>query len=98
MRSALATIRTDSAVNRLALSQQHNIIAIPHDNRNVRLYDLNGSRLGRLPRSSRRGHRRMVCAAAWADDNPHCNLFTCGFDKQLLAWKVATSFGKGEKD
>lgn len=98
MRTALATIRTDSPVNRLALSQQYNVIAIPHDNRNVRLYDLNGNRVGRLPRSSRRGHRRMVCCAAWADDNAHCNLFTCGFDKQLLGWKVAIPFGKDNKD
>ncbi|KAB7499723.1 WD repeat-containing protein 37 [Armadillidium nasatum] len=52
MRSPLATIRLDSAVNRLAVSSA-NLIAIPHDNRQVRLYDLAGQRLGRLPRSGR---------------------------------------------
>lgn len=52
MRSALTTIRTDSAVNRLAVS--HNgVIAIPHDNRQIRLFDLNGQRVARLPRTSR---------------------------------------------
>lgn len=52
MRSALTTIRTDSAVNRLAVSS-NGVIAIPHDNRHIRLFDLNGQRVARLPRSSR---------------------------------------------
>lgn len=52
MRSPLATIRLDSPINRLAVSP-NNIIAIPHDNRQVRLYDLAGQRLGRLPRDGR---------------------------------------------
>lgn len=52
MRSALATIRSDSSVNRVGVSSA-GIIAIPHDNRQVRLFDLQGQRLARLPRSSR---------------------------------------------
>lgn len=48
----LYTIRTDSAVNRLAVSAG-GIIAIPHDNRHIRLFDLNGQRVARLPRTSR---------------------------------------------
>ncbi|RXG53682.1 WD repeat-containing protein 37 [Armadillidium vulgare] len=87
MRSPLATIRLDSAVNRLAVSSA-NLIAIPHDNRQVRLYDLAGQRLGRLPRSGRQGHRRIVCGVAWADDVPTCNLFTAGFDRIICGWSV----------
>lgn len=52
MRSALATIRSDSSVNRVGVSGG-GLIAIPHDNRQVRLFDLQGQRLARLPRSSR---------------------------------------------
>lgn len=52
MRSALTTIRLDSAVNRLAVSNG-GVIAIPHDNRHIRLFDLNGQRIARLPRTSR---------------------------------------------
>lgn len=52
MRSALTTIRTDSAVNRLAVSA-NGVIAIPHDNRHIRLYDVNGQRVTRFPRTSR---------------------------------------------
>lgn len=52
MRSPLATIRADSAVNRLAVSSS-GVIAIPHDNRQVRLHDLGGQRIARLPRTSR---------------------------------------------
>ncbi|KAF2353191.1 WD40 repeat [Trinorchestia longiramus] len=71
MRSPLATMRLDSPVNRVAVSTSGAMIAIPHDNRQVRLYDLNGMRLARLPHSNRQGHRRMVCAVAWADDTLH---------------------------
>uniref|UniRef100_A0A914RKR9 WD_REPEATS_REGION domain-containing protein n=1 Tax=Parascaris equorum TaxID=6256 RepID=A0A914RKR9_PAREQ len=37
-------------------------------------------------------HRRMVCCATWADDHAVNDLITCGFDKQIIAWK--TSMGK----
>ncbi|KAF3836135.1 hypothetical protein F7725_028693 [Dissostichus mawsoni] len=80
MRSPIATIRTDSAVNR--------IIALPHDNRQVRLFDMSGVRLARLPRSNRMGHRRMVCCTAWNEENQSCNLFTCGFDRQAIGWNI----------
>lgn len=99
MRSPLATIRSDSPVNRLAVSSQQ-IIAIPHDNRNVRLYDLNGGRLGRLPRTNRQGHHRMVCSTAWADDSAagsRCNLFSCGFDRLVLGWQI-TKEGKESRE
>ncbi|KAF0046500.1 hypothetical protein F2P81_000133 [Scophthalmus maximus] len=53
MRSPIATIRTDSAVNRISVSVNQRIIALPHDNRQVRLFDMSGVRLARLPRSNR---------------------------------------------
>uniref|UniRef100_A0A8C4WW67 WD repeat-containing protein 37 n=1 Tax=Eptatretus burgeri TaxID=7764 RepID=A0A8C4WW67_EPTBU len=89
MRSPIATIRTDSAVNRICVSPTHKIIALPHDNRHVRLFDLSGVRLARLPRSNRQGHRRMVCSTVWSEENGACNLFTCGFDRQALERVVA---------
>ncbi|XP_037311896.1 WD repeat-containing protein 37-like [Pungitius pungitius] len=88
MRSPIATIRTDSAVNRISVSANQRIIALPHDNRQVRLFDMNGVRLARLPRSNRMGHRRMVCCTAWNEENQSCNLFTCGFDRQAIGWNI----------
>ncbi|XP_061653313.1 WD repeat-containing protein 37-like isoform X1 [Phyllopteryx taeniolatus] len=88
MRSPIATIRTDSAVNRISVSMSQRIIALPHDNRQVRLFDMSGVRLARLPRSNRQGHRRMVCCSAWSEDNASCNLFTCGFDRQAIGWNI----------
>ncbi|XP_035285984.1 WD repeat-containing protein 37 isoform X2 [Anguilla anguilla] len=88
MRSPIATIRTDSAINRVSVSVSHRIIALPHDNRQVRLFDMSGVRLARLPRSNRQGHRRMVCCTAWSEDNPTCNLFSCGFDRQAIGWNI----------
>ncbi|XP_071567393.1 WD repeat-containing protein 37 [Temnothorax nylanderi] len=87
IRSPLATIRGDSAANRLSVSST-GIVAIPHDNRQIRLFDLSGQRLARLPRTSRQGHRRMVCSVAWLEDNSVCNLFSCGFDRLVLGWSV----------
>ncbi|SPP88007.1 WD repeat-containing protein 37 [Drosophila guanche] len=88
MRSALATIRTDSSVNRLAVSTG-GIIAIPHDNRQIRLFDLNGQRVARLPRTSRQGHRRMVSSVAWAEEPLlNCDLFSCGFDRRVFGWSI----------
>ncbi|XP_077591759.1 WD repeat-containing protein 37 isoform X1 [Stigmatopora nigra] len=88
MRSPIATIRTDSAVNRISVSTNQRIIALPHDNRQVRLFDMSGVRLARLPRSNRMGHRRMVCCTAWNEENQTCNLFTCGFDRQAIGWNI----------
>ncbi|KAF8764150.1 WD repeat-containing protein 37 [Argiope bruennichi] len=85
MRSPLTTIRLDSPVNRLAVSKS-TIYCIPHDNRHVRLFDLNGVRLARLPRSNRQGHRRMVCSVAWSEDGR--NLFSCGFDRLVFGWRI----------
>ncbi|XP_058058112.1 WD repeat-containing protein 37 [Anopheles bellator] len=88
MRSALTTIRSDSAVNRVAVSAS-GVIAIPHDNRHIRLFDLNGQRIARLPRTSRQGHRRMVSSVAWTEDiTSNCNLFSSGFDRRVLGWGV----------
>ena len=39
--------------SRLSVSTNQRIIALPHDNRQVRLFDMNGVRLARLPRSNR---------------------------------------------
>ncbi|GBP03911.1 WD repeat-containing protein 37 [Eumeta japonica] len=91
MRSALATIRSDSSVNRLDVSGG-GLIAIPHDNRQVRLFDLQGQRLARLPRSSRQGHRRMVTSVVWADDmSANINFYSCGFDRRILGWSIQPS-------
>ena len=57
MRTAVATIQSDSAVNRISVSSS-GLIAVPYDNRNVRIFDLSGNRLARLPRSSHQGHSR----------------------------------------
>ena len=57
----------------------------------MRIFDLSGSRLARLARSSHQGHSRMVTATAWTpatDPGLRPNLFTCGFDRQVIGWSV----------
>lgn len=73
MRSPLANIHVESPVNKLSVTTigssagggiggVHHLIAIPLDNRTVRIYDSNGSRICRLPRSQ---HDRMVTCASF---------------------------------
>ena len=50
MRTPVAMIQSDSSVNRISVSQSSGLVAIPFDNRNVRIYDLSGNRIARLPR------------------------------------------------
>lgn len=91
MRSPLTTINTDSSVNRLSVSPVNNIIALPHDNRHIRLFDISGVRLTRLPRRNGQGHQRMVCSTSWGEETSAkacCNLFSCGFDRRVLGWQV----------
>ena len=41
MRTAISTIQCDASVNKVAISDDsHHTLAIPFDNRHVRLYDL----------------------------------------------------------
>lgn len=90
MRSPLTTINTDSSINRLSVSPVNNVIALPHDNRHIRLFDISGVRLARLPRRNGQGHQRMVCCTAWGEETTAkaCNLFSCGFDRRVLGWQV----------
>ena len=87
MRIPIASVHFDSPINRISVSKK-GIIAIPHDNRQIRLYDTNGNRLARLPRNDRANHRRVVTAAAWIENNASLGLVTCGWDKLLLSWNI----------
>ncbi|ELU02135.1 hypothetical protein CAPTEDRAFT_222480 [Capitella teleta] len=88
MRSPITTIRTDSAVNRLSVSA-NNTIAIPQDNRHIRLHDMQGARLARLLKSNRQGHSRMVCSVCWSDNEAAtCDLYSCGFDRHIFGWTI----------
>lgn len=71
MRSPIITIRADSGVNRFAIAS-NGIIAIPHDNRQVMLYDMTGQRVTRIPRTAR---------------NVNTVLFHLNLDKKLMQLK-----------
>ena len=94
MRSPLVTIRTVSSNNRISISGA-NVIAIPHDNRHIRLFDLSGQRLARLPHSSRIGHRLMVTCTAWGSDT---SLFSAAFDRHVIQWTILSCKAKTSKN
>jgi len=89
-RNPLHVIRTDSPINRLAVHPNGKFVALPMDNRNVKIFDLNlGTRVSRLPRNSNQSHSRIVTSIAWtADGIGKPNFFSAGFDQQLLAWQL----------
>jgi WD40 repeat protein len=84
IRSPLFTIRTDSAVNRLAVSS-NNLIAIPNDNRSIRIFEINSQRICRL---QKRSHRRMVTSCCFKEDSGICKLFSSGFDRKIIEWDI----------
>ena len=59
MRAPLSNIRTDSAVNKLSVSEG-GMVAVLQDNRHVSIFDMAGNKLSRLPRESGKCHMRMV--------------------------------------
>ena len=63
MRAPLTNIQTDSAVNKLAISEG-GMVGVPQDNRHVNIYDIAGNKLSRLPRESGKCHMRMVISVA----------------------------------
>ncbi|PAV83984.1 hypothetical protein WR25_21859 [Diploscapter pachys] len=70
------------------------------DDRTVKVWDLRNMRSAianiRLSSAANRlaCHSRLVSCCAWADDHPQHNLITCGFDRQVIGWKVAVSRDK----
>jgi len=91
MRAPLTNIQTDSAVNKLAISEG-GMVGVPQDNRHVSIYDIAGNKLSRLPRESGKCHMRMVSSVAWAGDGEgwrgRANLFSVGFDRLAMGWRV----------
>lgn len=97
MRSPLANIHVESPINKLGVNSQGTMMAIPLENRTVRLYDSNGTRLCRLPRSH---HERMVTCVAFAPlsssstpspaSSPFSgHMFTAGFDRRVCWWSLS---------
>ena len=60
-RKASEKSKTSFPFHRLSVSPVNNLIALPHDNRHIRLFDISGVRLTRLPR--RNG---QVCLVLWS--------------------------------
>lgn len=89
MRSPVCTINCNSGVNRICsmtmcpdAGSSEIFVCLPLDNRDIKIYNLQGERVLRLNRNSRVGHRRLVTSLA------SCNscLFSSSFDKCVNAW------------
>lgn len=80
----------ESTINKLSVCQQHNLITIPLDNRNVRIYDINGTRICRLSRDS---HSRMVTCATWLNQSFDLPSNPSGSNSSLPSGSGANSGG-----
>lgn len=92
MRSPLFTINVNSGVNRICTMTNftssdtinETLLCLPLDNRDIKIYNLQGERLLRLPRTNRVGHRRLVTSLA-----SYSNLLlSASFDKQINCWSL----------
>lgn len=96
MRSPVCTINVNSGVNRIcSINLNANgggetggdntvYLGLPLDNRDVKVYNLNGERMLRLARNDRVGHRRLVtCLASYGN-----LLFSSSFDKLINCWSI----------
>jgi WD40 repeat protein len=94
MRSPVCTINVNSGVNRICSinlnnneSNETTYLALPLDNRDIKIYNLNGERVLRMARNDRVGHRRLVTSLA-----SYSNLlFSSSFDKMINCWSIYTN-------
>jgi WD40 repeat protein len=78
-------IRCSSAVNRVALSPNHSLLAIPQDNRKTKICNLAGKKLASVPSEHQStGHKHTINACAWSADESV--LFTASFDRVVYGW------------
>ena len=100
MRSPVTTINVNSGVNRLCVVQpvgsDQPLLALPLDNRDIKIYTLSGERLLRLPRAERSSasagggggggapHRRLVTSLASCGNM----LLSASFDKLVACWSL----------
>jgi WD40 repeat protein len=83
MRSPLFTINVNSGVNRICtMTTDDTYICLPLDNRDIKVYNLQGERVLRLPRTNRIGHKRLVTSLASCGNL----LVSASFDKQINCW------------
>ena len=99
MRSPVCTIHVNSGVNRICTMTpnfEHTnpetiYLCLPLDNRDIKVYNLQGERITRLPRNSRGvGHRRLVTSVASYGNL----LFSASFDKIINCWSLEHTFPK----
>lgn len=86
MRSPLDSVRLDCGINRISVSHGNRpILAVPLDNRHVKLYDLTGTRLAHLPR-----RQRQVGNTQKPIQSGHCcaKLKRLVFFRLIVGWYV----------
>ncbi|RNA20626.1 WD repeat-containing 37 [Brachionus plicatilis] len=89
MRSPVCTINCNSGVNRMCSmtmcvdsASSETYLCLPLDNRDIKIYNMQGERILRLNRNDRVGHRRLVTSLASCGTS----LFSASFDKCVSAW------------
>ena len=88
MRSPIFSINVNSGVNRICtMTTDDTYICLPLDNRDIKVYTLQGERVLRLPRTNRIGHRRLVTSLASCGNL----LVSASFDRQINCWSFDSS-------
>lgn len=88
MRSPICTINANSGVNRVCKMQScaesggETFLCLPLDNRDLKVYNLQGERILRMPRNNRVGHTRLVTSVASCSNL----ILSASFDKMINCW------------
>lgn len=96
MRSPVSTINTNSGVNRICTmningaQSNESLLCVPLDNRDVKIYNLRGERVMRMPRNNRIGHNRLVTSLTSYNNL----LLSASFDKSINCWSIDNNQSK----
>lgn len=100
MRSPVCTINTNSGVNRICTmnmngeQSKESLLCVPLDNRDVKIYNLQGDRVMRMPRDSRTGHNRLVTSLTSYNNL----LLSASFDKAINCWSIDNAQSKSSSN
>jgi WD40 repeat protein len=87
--SAKTTIRCTASPARISVANASGLIAVPCDDRRVRVFDVSGAKRAKMRNEDKQGHRAAVTCAAWSADESV--LLSGSWDRSVQAWAAAST-------
>jgi WD40 repeat protein len=87
--SAKTTIRCTASPARISVANSSGLIAVPCDDKRVRVFDLSGAKRAKMRNEDKQGHRAAVTCAVWSADESV--LLSGSWDRSVQAWAAAST-------